>query len=121
MDLEARSLQPGVKAMLLAKLREYKSDLTKLKREVKKIASAKSSQTAHDELLDSGMANAHMVNLHFCYFFLKPFFIPSACKMGQVNGSKQVALGNICPFLSMVNPLNTYQQKLFYYNNNLMF
>ncbi|KAI7751180.1 hypothetical protein M8C21_027792 [Ambrosia artemisiifolia] len=62
MDLEARSLQPGVKAMLLAKLREYKSDLTKLKREVKKLASAKSSQTAYEELLESGMANAHMIS-----------------------------------------------------------
>ncbi|KAF5779536.1 putative GOSR2/Membrin/Bos1, vesicle transport v-SNARE domain superfamily [Helianthus annuus] len=62
MDLEARSLQPGVKAMLLAKLREYKSDLTKLKREVKKLASAKSSQTAHEELLESGLANAHMAS-----------------------------------------------------------
>ncbi|PWA94771.1 t-SNARE [Artemisia annua] len=60
MDLEARSLQPSVKAMLLAKLREYKSDLTKLKREVKKLASAKS--TAHEELLESGMANAHMAS-----------------------------------------------------------
>ncbi|KAF9625775.1 hypothetical protein IFM89_026915 [Coptis chinensis] len=36
MDLEARSLQPSVKAMLLAKLREYKSDLNNLKTEVKK-------------------------------------------------------------------------------------
>ncbi|KAI3720212.1 hypothetical protein L6452_21125 [Arctium lappa] len=62
MDLEARSLQPGVKAMLLAKLREYKSDLTRLKREVKKLASAKSNQTAHEELLESGMANAHMAS-----------------------------------------------------------
>ncbi|CAI9265431.1 unnamed protein product [Lactuca saligna] len=58
MDLEARSLQPSVKAMLLAKLREYKSDLTKLKREVKKLASAKSSLTAHEELLESGMASS---------------------------------------------------------------
>ncbi|XP_071736517.1 vesicle transport v-SNARE 12-like [Rutidosis leptorrhynchoides] len=62
MDLEARSLQPGVKAMLLAKLREYKTDLTKLKREVKKLDSAKSSQTAHDELLDPGLANAQMAS-----------------------------------------------------------
>ncbi|KAI3497779.1 hypothetical protein L1887_33319 [Cichorium endivia] len=62
MDLEARSLQPSVKAMLLAKLREYKSDLTKLKREVKKLASAKSSQTAREELLESGMANSHLAS-----------------------------------------------------------
>ncbi|XP_059624177.1 vesicle transport v-SNARE 12-like [Cornus florida] len=59
MDLEARSLQPSLKAMLLAKLREYKSDLNKLKREVKKIGSANVNQAAHEELLESGMANAH--------------------------------------------------------------
>uniref|UniRef100_A0A2P2K211 Vesicle transport v-SNARE N-terminal domain-containing protein n=1 Tax=Rhizophora mucronata TaxID=61149 RepID=A0A2P2K211_RHIMU len=59
MDLEARSLQPNVKAMLLAKLREYKSDLNKLKREAKRVVSGNASQTAHDELVDSGMADVH--------------------------------------------------------------
>jgi vesicle transport through interaction with t-SNAREs 1 len=34
MDLEPRSLQPNVKAGLLAKLREYKSDLTQVKNEL---------------------------------------------------------------------------------------
>lgn len=63
MDLEARSLQPSLKATYLAKLREYKSDLTKLKREVKKLTSAKSDQVAHEELLESGLANAHAVCL----------------------------------------------------------
>ncbi|KAK1379534.1 Vesicle transport v-SNARE 12 [Heracleum sosnowskyi] len=62
MDLEARSLQPSLKAMLLAKLREYKSDLNKLKREVKKLTSAKSDLAAHEELLESGMADAHAVS-----------------------------------------------------------
>ncbi|KAM7468503.1 hypothetical protein LguiB_016065 [Lonicera macranthoides] len=62
MDLDARSLQPSVKVTLLAKLREYKSDLTKLKREVKKLTSAKSSQALHEELLEAGMADAHAVS-----------------------------------------------------------
>ena len=61
MDLEARSLQPGIKATLLAKLREYKSDLNKLKREFKRISSSNANQAAHDELLESGMADAHAV------------------------------------------------------------
>ncbi|CAN1313839.1 Vesicle transport v-SNARE 12 [Linum perenne] len=60
MDLEARSLQPSAKAMLLAKLREYKSDLAKLKREFKGIASG--NQAAHQELLDSGSANSNPVS-----------------------------------------------------------
>ncbi|KAF5735558.1 vesicle transport v-SNARE 13-like [Tripterygium wilfordii] len=58
MDLEARSLQPNVKAALLAKLREYKSDLNNLKSEVKRIASGNASLAARDELLESGMADA---------------------------------------------------------------
>ena len=82
MDLEARSLQPGVKAMLLAKLREYKSDLTQLKREVKKLASAKSSQTAHEELLESGMANSHMVKLKR---LKSQFFLLSSLTTGITN------------------------------------
>lgn len=64
MDLEARSLQPSLKAMLLAKLREYKSDLNKLKKEVKKITSGNSNQTAHEELLEAGMLNSHVVCSH---------------------------------------------------------
>ncbi|CAA0828716.1 Vesicle transport v-SNARE 12 [Striga hermonthica] len=59
MDLEARSLQPSVKATLLAKLREYKSDLNKLKREVKKLTMPSSNQPAHEDLLESGMAGSH--------------------------------------------------------------
>lgn len=62
MDLEARSLQPSLKAMFLAKLREYKSDLNTLKREVKKLTSPKSEQAAHEELLESGVADAHVAS-----------------------------------------------------------
>ncbi|KAG6429757.1 hypothetical protein SASPL_107810 [Salvia splendens] len=59
MDLEARSLQPSAKATLLAKLREYKSDLNKLKREVKKLTMPNSNQPGKDELLEPGMAGMH--------------------------------------------------------------
>ncbi|KAJ6910072.1 vesicle transport v-SNARE 12-like isoform X1 [Populus alba x Populus x berolinensis] len=61
MDLEARSLQPSVKAMFLAKLREYKSDLNKLKREFKRITSGDVSHASREELLEAGMADAHSV------------------------------------------------------------
>ncbi|KAL5582245.1 hypothetical protein UlMin_014687 [Ulmus minor] len=57
MDLEARSLQPNVKAVLLAKLREYKSDLNNLKSEVKRLVSGNLNAAARDELLESGMAD----------------------------------------------------------------
>ncbi|GFY88478.1 vesicle transport v-SNARE family protein [Actinidia rufa] len=62
MDLEARSLQPSLKAVLLAKLREYKADLNKLKKEVKKISSANTNPISREELMESGMADAHAVS-----------------------------------------------------------
>ena len=68
MDLEARSLQPGVKATLLAKLREYKADLGKLKKEFKRLTTPNADQAAREELLESGMADAHLVDFHHSYF-----------------------------------------------------
>lgn len=56
MDLEARSLAPNQKATLLAKLREYKSDLTNLKRDAKKSATTDAA-AARDDLLESGRAD----------------------------------------------------------------
>ncbi|CAK9224158.1 unnamed protein product [Sphagnum jensenii] len=56
MDLEARTLLPKEKATLLAKLREYKSDLNMLKREVKKSATAIDPPLSmRDDLLDTGL------------------------------------------------------------------
>jgi len=43
-----------MKATLLAKLREYKTDLNNLKNEVKRVTSANASITARDELLELG-------------------------------------------------------------------
>ncbi|KAK2387700.1 vesicle transport v-SNARE [Trifolium repens] len=62
MDLEARSLQPSMKATLLAKLREYKADLNNLKSEVKRIKSANVSVTARDELLELGRVDSLAVS-----------------------------------------------------------
>ncbi|XP_051141032.1 vesicle transport v-SNARE 13-like [Andrographis paniculata] len=57
MDFEVQSLQPNVKAPLLPKLREYRSDLNFLKSEVKRTAS-KYLQAARNELLEGGMPQA---------------------------------------------------------------
>ncbi|CAL0308094.1 unnamed protein product [Lupinus luteus] len=62
MDLEARSLQPSVKAMLLAKLREYKSDLNNLKKEFKRLTSPTADQAAREDLLNTGTADAHLAS-----------------------------------------------------------
>ncbi|KAL1563135.1 Vesicle transport v-SNARE 11 [Salvia divinorum] len=62
MDLEARALQPNIKAVLLAKLREYKSDLNNLKSEVKQIVSTNLNKAARDELLEAGLADTLAVS-----------------------------------------------------------
>ncbi|KAF2311294.1 hypothetical protein GH714_021564 [Hevea brasiliensis] len=62
MDLEARSFPPNIKGMLLAKLREYKTDLNNLKNEAKRITSVNANQAARNELEDSGIADAMMVS-----------------------------------------------------------
>ncbi|RYQ97374.1 hypothetical protein Ahy_B08g093422 [Arachis hypogaea] len=55
MKLEARSLQANMKASLLIKLREYKTDLNNLKSEPKRITSAANNN--NDELLELGQAD----------------------------------------------------------------
>jgi vesicle transport through interaction with t-SNAREs 1 len=62
MDLEARSLQPSIKAGLLAKLREYKSDLNNVKSELKRISAPNARQATREELLESGMADTLAVS-----------------------------------------------------------
>lgn len=62
MDLEARNMPPSVKAGLLAKLREYKSDLNNLKSELKRISAPNARQTTKEELLESGMADTLAVS-----------------------------------------------------------
>lgn len=79
MDLEARSLQSNVKAVLLAKLREYKSDLNNLKSEVKRITSTNLNQAARDELLESGMADAATVCLVILFFPTSSVPLPLGC------------------------------------------
>ncbi|XP_006644264.1 vesicle transport v-SNARE 13-like [Oryza brachyantha] len=56
MDLEARNQQPSVRAGLLAKLREYKSDLNNLKGALKRVTTGNTQQGSREELLESGMA-----------------------------------------------------------------
>ncbi|KAF7036653.1 hypothetical protein CFC21_047241 [Triticum aestivum] len=62
MDLEARNLQPSVRAGQLAKLREYKSDLNNLKGALKRITAGNGQQGAREELLESGMADTLVVS-----------------------------------------------------------
>jgi len=61
MDLVARSFHSDFKAVLLAKVREYKADLNHIKGEVKKIVSGVLNPSARDELLESNTTNVMKV------------------------------------------------------------
>ncbi|XLS81850.1 hypothetical protein HN51_047681, partial [Arachis hypogaea] len=61
-DLEVRGLQPNIKAIVLAKLREYKSDLNNIKSEVKKIVASNLNPSARYELLESSMVYVVMAS-----------------------------------------------------------
>ncbi|CAM6115643.1 unnamed protein product [Calypogeia fissa] len=58
MDLEARSLPFHPKAALLVKLREYKSDLTDLKRAIKKASAGGDALASRDDLMEGGITNS---------------------------------------------------------------
>jgi vesicle transport through interaction with t-SNAREs protein 1 len=92
MDLEARSLQPNVKAVLLAKLREYKSDLNNLKSEVKRIVSGNLNAAARDELLESGMADALTVCPKLHSFLFIPVFFRTRAKKRPIMGRSKRSL-----------------------------
>jgi len=84
MDLEARNLQPSIRAGLLAKIREYKSDLNNLKGALKRITSGNAQQGVREELLESEMADA----LGVCYLFLDSwinFIWSESCSFWFVN------------------------------------
>jgi hypothetical protein len=61
MDLEARSMPPGIKASLLAKIREHRNDLNILKSEIKRLHSSNANVAERDKLLESGKADAMQV------------------------------------------------------------
>lgn len=95
MDLEARSLQPNLKAVLLTKLREYKSDLNNLKSEVKRISSTNSNQADRDSLLESGMADSQTVchsHLAQCLLFFENCGITELFYVHKVSADQKARL-----------------------------
>ncbi|KAA8547960.1 hypothetical protein F0562_004389 [Nyssa sinensis] len=118
MDLEARSLQPNVKAVLLAKLREYKSDLNNLKSDVKRISSANLNQAARDELLESGMADALTVSAD-----QKARLLMSTERLNKssdrVRESRRTMLETEELGVSILQDLHQQRQSLLHANNTL--
>lgn len=118
MDLEARSLQPSVKAMLLAKLREYKTDLNNVKNEVKRITSANTNQAARDNLLESGMADTMTVSAD-----QKTRLLMSTGRLNQsgdrIKESRRTMLETEELGVSILQDLHQQRQSLLHAHNTL--
>ncbi|KAB2002622.1 hypothetical protein ES319_D11G078200v1 [Gossypium barbadense] len=118
MDLEARSLQPNVKTMLLAKLREYKSDLNNLKSEVKRIASGNINPDARDQLLESGMADALTASTN-----QRSRLVMTTERLNQssdrIRDSRRTMLETEELGVSILQDLHSQRQALLHANNTL--
>ncbi|XP_020264156.1 vesicle transport v-SNARE 11-like isoform X1 [Asparagus officinalis] len=122
MDLEARSLQPSVKAGLLAKLREYKSDLNNLKAEVKRITSANLNKATREELLESGMADTLAFNVQVSAD-QKGRLIMSTDRLNQsserIKESRRTMLETEELGVSILQDLHQQRQSLLHAHNTL--
>ncbi|KAL0431765.1 UNVERIFIED_CONTAM: Vesicle transport v-SNARE 11 [Sesamum radiatum] len=118
MDLEARGLQPNIKAVLLAKLREYKSDLNNLKSEVKRIASANLDQAARDDLLEAGMADTLAVSAN-----QRDRLLMSTERLNnssnRIMQSRKVMLETEELGVSLLHDLHQQRQSLLHANNTM--
>ncbi|KAL8463846.1 hypothetical protein ACS0TY_033697 [Phlomoides rotata] len=118
MDLDARSLQPNIKAVLLAKLREYKSDLNNLKSEVKRIASTNLNQAARDELLEAGLADTLAVSAN-----QKDRLVMSTGRLNnssnRIRESRKVMLETEELGVSLLQDLHQQRQYLLNANNTM--
>ncbi|XP_050224787.1 vesicle transport v-SNARE 13-like [Mercurialis annua] len=118
MDLEARCLPPNVKTMLLAKLREYKTDLNNLKNEMKRITSLNTNQFARDELLESGKADAVMVSAN-----QRGRLLMSTERLNQstdrIKESRRTMLETEDLGVSILQDLHQQRQALLHANNTL--
>ncbi|GFP90382.1 vesicle transport v-snare 13 [Phtheirospermum japonicum] len=118
MDLEARSLQPNIKAVLLAKLREYKSDLNNLKSTVKRIGSTNLNQAARDELLEAGMADTVAVSGN-----QRDRLLMSTERLNnssnRIRDSRKVMLETEELGVSLLHDLHQQRQSLMHANNTM--
>ncbi|CAA0823383.1 Vesicle transport v-SNARE 11 [Striga hermonthica] len=118
MDIEARGLQPNIKAVLLAKLREYKSDLNNLKSNVKRIESSNLNQAARDELLEAGMADTLSVSAN-----QRDRLLMSTERLNKssnrIHESRKVMLETEELGVSLLQDLHQQRQSLMHANNTL--
>ncbi|KAK4426241.1 Vesicle transport v-SNARE 11 [Sesamum alatum] len=118
MDLEARGLQPNIKAVLLVKLREYKSDLNNLKSEVKRIASTNLDQAARDDLLEAGMADTLAVSAN-----QRDRLLMSTERLNnssnRIRESRKVMLETEELGVSLLHDLHQQRQSLLHANNTM--
>lgn len=118
MDLEARSLQPSVRAGLLAKLREYKSDLNNLKSELKRISTVVPKPGAREDLLESGMSDTLAASQD-----QRSRLLMTTERLGQstdrITESRRTMLETEDLGVSILQDLHQQRQSLLHAHNNL--
>ncbi|CAA6662815.1 unnamed protein product [Spirodela intermedia] len=130
MDLEARTLQANMKAMLLAKLKEYKFDLNHLKNKVKTITSPNANQSSREALLESGMADTLTVCLIADSFIAQLSFadqkgrlLVSTERLNQsgerINEGRRMMLESEELGVSILQDLHQQRQSLLHAHNTL--
>ncbi|EYU34638.1 hypothetical protein ABFS82_11G121800 [Erythranthe guttata] len=118
MDIEARGLQPNVRAVLLAKLREYKSDLNNLKSEIKRVETTNLNQAARDDLLESGMADSLAVSANQ-KDRLKMSTERLNTSSNRIRDSRKVMLETEELGVSLLQDLHQQRQSLLHSNNTM--
>ncbi|KAL7135712.1 hypothetical protein ABFS83_11G116000 [Erythranthe nasuta] len=118
MDIEARGLQPNIRAVLLAKLREYKSDLNNLKSEIKRVETTNLNQAARDELLESGMADSLSVSANQ-KDRLKMSTERLNTSSNRIRDSRKVMLETEELGVSLLQDLHQQRQSLLHSNNTM--
>ncbi|KAH8945851.1 hypothetical protein BDL97_12G063100 [Sphagnum fallax] len=113
MDLDTHNLPPTQKATLLAKLREYKSDLNNLKQDFKKVSMAHDPVASRNELMESWVAD-HVMRTRL---------LMSTERLNQsgekIKESKWTLLGTEELGVSILQDLHSQQQTLLHAHNNL--
>ncbi|KAK7295406.1 hypothetical protein RJT34_18313 [Clitoria ternatea] len=116
MDFEARSLQPDIKAVLLAKLREYKADLNIIKSQVKKILSC----SDRNELLESAVADATMASAD-----QRERLMTATERLnnssGRIKGSRRTMLETEELGISILKDLHSQRQPLLHAHDTHLF
>ncbi|PWA90309.1 Concanavalin A-like lectin/glucanase, subgroup [Artemisia annua] len=112
--LEAKSMLPGIKSLLLAKIHEYRNDLNILKSELKRLHSSNANVAERDELLESRRADI-MQDLKESHFVKRNILEAKS----MLPGIKSLLLAKIHEYRNDLNILKSELKRLHSSNANV--